>query len=137
MNYSERVERPALDFLDRQDDPRRFFQEGEKMIKVILRHVNSRRDINGNCYWIHQIILTKDREEMWFSSAHSSNASVMVQNATKCDWSEIYDFEEELPIRRFQAVQRRKKLTRYQSREYIEKQIKDFFKGKRIKTRGK
>ena len=95
------------------------------MIKVILRHVNSRRDVYGNTYWIHQITRTKNYNSMWFESPHSSNAEKMVKDAGGYDWGQIYAYHEEIPIRRFNRVS---KSTDFPAHGEEQEAIKKFLK---------
>lgn len=67
------------------------------MIKLILDHKFSKRDINGNCYWATTVTSTRTGKEFTFSTPHYSNSEGLVD----LDWNKMHSTTEELPIREF------------------------------------
>lgn len=70
------------------------------MIRFIIEHLSSRRDVNGNCYWISIVISTKTSGRIMFTTPHYSNTESLLRNAM--EWSEMHSATTiDIPIRQF------------------------------------
>ena len=92
-------------------------------IKLIIRNVYSKRDINGNCYWVTYLKSTKDGSEFSFVTPHSSNSNHIVRSIL--DWAEMYSYEEEMPIRQFNHMKADYKIYTRKEEKVIENKIKE------------
>lgn len=70
------------------------------MIKLIVEHINSKIDINGNRYWIAKLTSTKTGKKLMFKSPHSSNTIGLID----LEWNEMHVITTELPIREFNSI---------------------------------
>jgi len=67
-------------------------------IKWIVATVNSKRDINGNCYWAAFYTNTLTGKSVWFAANCQSNAE-SVGLALAGEWAGVYTTTSELSIR--------------------------------------
>ena len=69
-------------------------------IKYVIEHIHSKRDIDGNCYWISCITRCRDGKTITFNSECSSNTEGALMKICP-DWRNIRAVTRELPIREF------------------------------------
>ena len=74
-------------------------------IRFIVDNINSRRDINGNCYWCARIMSTVSNKSLWLlNHGGDRNAEILVHRLTGHDYPAVKTINRELPIRRYFAV---------------------------------
>ena len=77
------------------------------MKKLIIEHINSKIDFNGNVYWLAVYTDTKTGESITVTTPHESN-SESVARAAGYEWKEIHSIRnKELPIREFNRLAKR------------------------------
>lgn len=79
------------------------------MIRAIVENRYSRRDVNGNVYWVSRVTNTFDGESIVFTTPHSSNTLALIRNAG-LEWNDIYQYDIETPIRRFNQIEKTVKM---------------------------
>ena len=96
------------------------------MIRLIVEHINSKRDTYGSCYWISKLTSTKTGKSLSFSTPHYSNTEGMIN----LDWPAIFSIRTELPIREFNRLKKRTPLHNFCKDENIIKMIDNLIKEK-------
>ena len=75
-------------------------------IRFILQSFYSKRDINGNCYWMSHVTSTKTGNTLKFSTPHSSNARGQIKDLG-VEWEEIHEAQDtEMAIRDFNRMEK-------------------------------
>jgi len=73
-------------------------------ILYIVIHYNSKRDINGNCYWAARITRTRDGKSIELKTPHYSNLNSAMKDFTGGEWGRFYETTRELSIRDFNGM---------------------------------
>ena len=74
-------------------------------VKLLIHNIYSRRDSNGNVYWLAQLTSTASGKTGLVHSVSDSNASMNARNAG-LEWGEFTCTEAQLPIREFNRLQK-------------------------------
>jgi len=82
-------------------------------ILLSLHHLYSKRDINGNVYWITTVTSTISGESIQFSTPSDSNSDGMAMQATGGEWGRTRGTREQIGSRDF--WRRHKQLIRHNS----------------------
>ena len=89
-------------------------------IKLIVEHTNSKRDLNGNCYWYTKVTSTRTGADLTFTTPHYSNSEGLID----LNWNEMLSSITELPIRQFNRLYKQISLRNDCKSEEIRKMIK-------------
>ena len=86
---------------------------GNIKIRFVIDNINSKRDINGNCYWAARITSTVTNKSIWLlNHGGDRNAEIQIHQLTGYDYPAVKTINREMPIRKYFAVYHRQEQLR-------------------------